>query len=298
MPGGRVLVAVALVALTAGCTSGKPWSEPAAPTPATAYAAPEATSDVPTVDRPTAPRPSSTRRTSRPARPGTPARSSPTPRPTRATPPSTMHPHARTGAGLPLGYSTGSATQVITVVARSTYSTTATVQAWTSAGHGRWLKHGPAISAWVGSQGLTAHPSESRSATPMGSFTLTTAFGYYANPGTGLSYFQTTTADWWISQSGKLYNTHQRCSSHCSFTQGDPNEHLLSETPAYNYAVVIDYNTANTGHVTQHGGSAFFFHVSTGSPTAGCVSVDQSSLVLIMRWLSPAKHPRILIGVG
>ena len=88
----------------------------------------------------------------------------------------------------------------------------------------------------------------------------------------------------------------QTCSGSCAFTQGDPNEHLLDETPFYNYAVVIDYNTSP---VVQGAGSAFFLHVNPdGKPTAGCVSIAQASLVSIMQWLTPADQPRILIGVS
>jgi L,D-peptidoglycan transpeptidase YkuD (ErfK/YbiS/YcfS/YnhG family) len=183
---------------------------------------------------------------------------------------------------------------VITVVAPSENSTTASLQAWQKAGGG-WTRRGAAITAHLGSAGLTSRPSESQSATPIGSFTLTRAFGYDPNPGTALPYVQTTPADWWISQSGPLYNTMQRCSGQCAFTQGDPNEHLYYETPYYDYAVVIDYNRAP---VTQGAGSAFFLHVTDGNPTAGCVAIAMPSLVDLMGWLTPAAHPRILVGVG
>jgi L,D-peptidoglycan transpeptidase YkuD (ErfK/YbiS/YcfS/YnhG family) len=184
---------------------------------------------------------------------------------------------------------------VITVVAGSYGSTTATLQAWDRAPGGGWIKHGAALLAHVGSQGLTTAPSESRSATPIGSFTLTQAFGALSNPGTGLPYFRTDGADWWISQSGPLYNTHQHCSSGCGFAQGPPNEHLVTETPYYNYAVVINTPSGSTAY--PHG-SAFFLHVTDGGPTAGCVAIPQGSLVSIMQWLTPATHPRILIGVA
>jgi L,D-peptidoglycan transpeptidase YkuD (ErfK/YbiS/YcfS/YnhG family) len=199
---------------------------------------------------------------------------------------------------LPLRFSTGSATQVITVTARSYSSTVATLQAWTKASGGGWYRRGSAITAHIGSQGMTWSPSESKSATPVGSFTLTQAFGHDSDPGTALPYLHTNPADWWISQAGPLYNTHQRCWSGCAFTRGSPNEHLYYETPYYNYAVVIDYNTRNspTG-VRQGAGSAFFLHVTDGRATAGCVAIPQSSLVSIMRWLTPTRHPRILIGV-
>ncbi|HSY16121.1 MAG TPA: L,D-transpeptidase family protein [Jatrophihabitantaceae bacterium] len=202
------------------------------------------------------------------------------------------------GQALPLAYPTANSREVITVTAPSTASTTATLQAWTLAPGGGWLPRGGPIPAHVGSDGLSRSPSESRSATPIGSFTLTQAFGHDANPGTGLPYFQTTPADWWISQPGPLYNTHQRCSGSCPFSQGDPNEHLYYETPYYNYAVVIDYNTRDSGPVRQGAGSAFFLHVTDGSPTAGCVAVPSANLVAIMKWLAPSEHPRILIGVA
>jgi L,D-peptidoglycan transpeptidase YkuD (ErfK/YbiS/YcfS/YnhG family) len=219
--------------------------------------------------------------------------------PTRAAvPPSTSSrpttPAQPAPGGLPLAYSTGSATRVITVVASSTSSTVATLQAYDKIGGG-WRTHGGAITAHLGSAGMSSHTNEGLSATPMGSFTLTEAFGRNANPGTSLPYRQTTPADWWISQSGPLYNTLQHCAGGCAFMQGDPNEHLSEITPFYNYAVVIDYNRSP---VTQGAGSAFFLHVTDGAPTAGCVAIPQDSLTVLMQWLTPAANPRILIGVG
>ncbi|HVU92055.1 MAG TPA: L,D-transpeptidase family protein [Jatrophihabitans sp.] len=189
---------------------------------------------------------------------------------------------------------------MITVTASSRGRTTATLQAWSKAAGGGWRKYGRAVTAHIGADGMSTHPSETRSATPMGSYTLTQAFGRYADPGTALPYFKTRRSDWWVSQAGRYYNTHRRCSSNCGFNQGSPNEHLYYETPYYNYAVVIDYNTRNApGGVRQGDGSAFFLHVypaGTG-PTAGCVAIPQSKLVTLMRWLTPSAHPRILMGV-
>jgi L,D-peptidoglycan transpeptidase YkuD (ErfK/YbiS/YcfS/YnhG family) len=201
------------------------------------------------------------------------------------------------GIALPLKYKTGKATRVITVRAVNRNRTTAHLQAWYKAPGGGWLKYGKGVRAHIGSQGMTSTPSEGASATPMGSFTLTQAFGRKADPGTPLPYFRTRPSDWWISESGRYYNTHQRCSSRCGFTRGAPNEHLYYETPYYNYAVVIDYNTRNApGGVHQGAGSAFFLHVTDGYATAGCVAIPQKKLVTLMKWLRPKTHPRILIG--
>jgi L,D-peptidoglycan transpeptidase YkuD (ErfK/YbiS/YcfS/YnhG family) len=199
---------------------------------------------------------------------------------------------------LPLGFATHDARQIITVTALSRSSTDGTLQAWRKVSGG-WRPVGPAVHAWLGSDGLSRHPSESRSATPIGSFTLTQAFGRDADPGTALPYTRTTPADWWISQPGPLYNTRQHCSSGCPFAQGDPNEHLYYETPYYDYAVVIDYNTRNApGGVVQGAGSAFFLHVTVDEPTQGCVSIARDQLVRLLDWLEPARHPRILIGTA
>jgi hypothetical protein len=63
----------------------------------------------------------------------------------------------------------------------------------------------------------------------------------------------------------------------------------------YAHAVVIDYNRFP---VRAGAGSAFFLHVTNGRPTAGCVAIASSSLDYVMRWLNPAAHPVISIGVG
>ena len=46
---------------------------------------------------------------------------------------------------------------------------------------------------------------------------------------------------------------------------------------------MIGYNEAHT----PGRGSAIFFHVSTGGPTAGCVSLPASALLEVMRWERP-----------
>jgi L,D-peptidoglycan transpeptidase YkuD (ErfK/YbiS/YcfS/YnhG family) len=272
------------LAVTA-CTSGN--AQPTRTTASAVSTPPAGTTSLPTPSVPSSPTSSASSSKASPSK----TRPSSSPATSRPTPKRTTSAHR-----LPLGFRTGNATQVITVVASSTSSTQGTLQAWRKVSGG-WRKVGGAVPAWLGSDGLSSHPSETRSATPIGSFTLTQAFGHDSDPGTALPYIHTTPADWWISQSGPLYNTRQRCSSQCPFTRGDPNEHLYDTVPYYRYAVVIDYNTRNspTG-VVQGAGSAFFLHVTVGAPTQGCISIAQAQLVRLLRWLSPARHPRILIG--
>ena len=240
--------------------------------------------------------------------PITPAATPTTAAPTRSAAPTTAHrattapartttapaAPAATGARLPLPVPVGNSTQVITVVAPSSGSTTATVTAW-QLGAGGWTAVVGPVSARIGKDGVGT-ASETTSRTPAGTFTLTEGFGRYGNPGT-LPYRVINQNDYWVSDvNSSLYNQHASCApgAACPFdtTAG---EHLWDAGASYAYAVVIDYNRwpAVPGR-----GSAFFLHVTNGAATAGCVAIPQSSLVAIMRWLSPAARPLISIGVG
>ena len=190
---------------------------------------------------------------------------------------------------LPLGY-TGSAGQVITVVAASAAATSAQLTAWQRSGNTWRIVAGP-VFAWVGYAG-TGATREGMSRTPAGVFSLTQAFGNTPSNGTRLPYFQAGPNDWWDENPASAsYNRHVVRSS----SPGGASENLYTSGPAYAHAVNIDYNTSP---VVRGAGSAFFLHVSEGHPTQGCVSIASGSLDTIMRWLDPAQHPVIDMGVG
>lgn len=186
--------------------------------------------------------------------------------------------------------------QVITVKVDHSWSTTGVVETWGWNAHkGRYVRLRGPIPAYVGSDGVGT-ASEYVSRTPAGVFTVTEAFGRMPDPGTRLKYRKAGMSSWWVSDvNSAKYNTFQRCSpgNWCGFDQG-PSEQL-GAISVYSYAVVIDYNRKPA---VPGKGSAFFLHVSGGSPTAGCVSIDSGNLVGILRWLQPAKRPLISIGVG
>jgi L,D-peptidoglycan transpeptidase YkuD (ErfK/YbiS/YcfS/YnhG family) len=60
---------------------------------------------------------------------------------------------------------------------------------------------------------------------------------------------------------------------------------------AYRYAAVIDFNYRRP---VWGRGSGIFLHQQTGGPTAGCVSLRQTDLVAVLRWLRPGT--RIVMG--
>lgn len=114
----------------------------------------------------------------------------------------------------------------------------------------------------VGS-GSVGQASEYVSNTPKGSYGMSLAFGTGGNPGSPLPYRQITPNSYWISNvNDPQYNTWQERA-----TSDPADEHLISYSQQYQYAIALDYN----GGVG--GGSAFFLHVSNGAPTAGCIAV-------------------------
>jgi L,D-peptidoglycan transpeptidase YkuD (ErfK/YbiS/YcfS/YnhG family) len=207
--------------------------------------------------------------------------------------PTAPKPSAPAPTRLPLGVDPGSSTQVVTVVAASSTSTTATLTAWELRSSGWTAVLGP-VTARVGKAGV-GRASEGSTRTPAGTFTLTEAFGRAGDPGTALPYRTVDGDDWWVSDvNSPLYNRYAQCApSTCPFDES-VSENLYATGPVYDQAVVIDYNRGGT----PGAGSGFFLHITNGAPTAGCVAIDAGSLVAVMRWLDPGARPLISIGVG
>jgi len=180
------------------------------------------------------------------------------------------------------------ANQLITVRTSSPTATVGVLRAYDRV-NGAWkLRFGP-VTARVGAAGI-GQASEGSTKTPAGDWRMTEAFGRLTNPGTKMSYFKADRYDWWGGDSTKsTYNRHVRSVS----SPGPGSENLYYTGAAYDYAAVIGYNLDQV----PGAGSAFFLHVSNGSPTLGCVAVSKTTMVQVLRWLDPAKNPYIRIGV-
>lgn len=174
----------------------------------------------------------------------------------------------------------GDATQVISVVGVGGSSAKMDVYQRTAAG---WQPVAAGIPAFVGSRGMAPTTREGEMKTPMGFFTLDYAFGTAPNPGGGLQYVQVGPNHWWDGDvNSPTYNTMQVCEkAQCPFSTDPPTENL--EIPQYVHAVVMGVNNERV----PGNGSAFFLHATDGSPTAGCIAIDDAKLVEIMRWLKP-----------
>ena len=66
----------------------------------------------------------------------------------------------------------------------------------------------------------------------------------------------------------------------CPFDTSD-SENL--PIPQYVHSVVMGVNKQRV----PGNGAAFFMHATDGRPTAGCVSLDDDTLVKIIQWLRP-----------
>ncbi len=183
----------------------------------------------------------------------------------------------------------GNANQAIVVTTSSYSNVNATITTFENV-NGAW-KQIHSFAGTVGYNGFAYNKVEGDGRTPIGIFSLGTAFGRYGNPGTTMTYRQSNTNDYWVDDSqSALYNTWQI---------GPVNNRWSSAEkmyiPLYNYGFVINYNTVER---VPGKGSAIFFHIwpGPGSPTAGCIAASQTNVVNVLKWLKPSKNPIIIQG--
>ena len=67
--------------------------------------------------------------------------------------------------------------------------------------------------------------------------------------------------------------------------------------------VAINYNRESgttpldwTRPLGAERGGGVWFHVDHGGPTHGCVSLPESRMKELLRWLDPAKKPVVVMG--
>lgn len=184
--------------------------------------------------------------------------------------------------------------QLITVEAARFKTTAATLRLWE-----RWRSCWVAVdgpwTARVGWNGLADRRREGDGTTPSGVYTIgPVMYGNAANPGVRYRYRRLVCGDWWNEDPrSPTYNTfqHVRCGTRPLFRVTTPG--LWQEKRAYHHFAVIEYNTRP---VVPGRGSGIFLHAQTGNSTNGCVSVRLPRLIAVLRWLDPAKKPKIAIG--
>lgn len=144
---------------------------------------------------------------------------------------------------------------------------------------------GVGIPAKIGAKGMSPDHFDGSMMTPKGIYTLDFAFGTEPNPGGGLAYVQVGPDHWWDGDmKSPTYNTMQVCKQdQCAFNTSLSAGTENLDIPQYAHAVVMGVNKER---IPGKGG-AFFVHSTDGGATAGCVAIDDATLVTIMRWLRP-----------
>ena len=190
--------------------------------------------------------------------------------------------------------STGTATQLVTVVAPRQSSTRGTLQLWRKAGD-CWVEAGGPWPTWLGGRGVSLDRQEGDRTTPAGVFGFgSVMYGVAPNPGVRYRYRRLVCGDWWVEDPrSPFYNRfhHVPCGSRPPFRVTD--EDLSRSPTAYRHFAFIRYNV---DPVVPGLGSGIFLHATTGRPTLGCVSLAAPNLVTVLRWLKPASNPQIVIG--
>jgi L,D-peptidoglycan transpeptidase YkuD (ErfK/YbiS/YcfS/YnhG family) len=193
--------------------------------------------------------------------------------------------------------STGSATQLITVVAAARRSTSGSLRLWRKSGE-CWVGVDGPWTAHLGRNGVSENKREGDKTTPAGAFGIQSVmYGVGPNPGVRYRYHRVVCGDWWVEDARSPYYNrfhHVGCGTKPPFriTSED-----MSRSPiSYRYLAVIDYNT----HPIVPGrGSGIFLHVSaSGGPTLGCVSLTRAQALTVLLWLDPAASPQIVIGTA
>jgi hypothetical protein len=116
--------------------------------------------------------------------------------------------------------------------------------------------------------------------TPAGVFSLSDAGGYLEDPGSQLPYYR---------------DEGLRGGAEAVYGDGYAN--------VFDYVIAIDYNrktgvapTENTRPLGWDAGGKIWLHVEHGSPTRGCVALDEEDMRLLLTTLDPDAAPHIAMG--
>ncbi|KAK1186155.1 hypothetical protein B7755_024675 [Streptomyces sp. NBS 14/10] len=129
-------------------------------------------------------------------------------------------------------------------------------------------------------RGWTDHHVTGDLRSPIGVFPLTDAGGRLPNPGTRLSYDQSS-----------------------GFTIGGTGFEGEPLAGSFDYVVAINYNRKAgtsprdwTRPLGQKRGGGIWFHVDHGGPTQGCVSISKKHMKKLLLILDPERHPVVVMG--
>jgi L,D-peptidoglycan transpeptidase YkuD (ErfK/YbiS/YcfS/YnhG family) len=209
---------------------------------------------------------------------------------------------AASGADTGLRAVPRSSRELIVVTAPRASATSGTLTAEVRSAPGaRWRRVLGPWPAELGRRGLSAHRQEGDGTTPLGIFAIApTLYGNAPRPrGLRERYRRLGCGDWWDEDPGSpRYNRFVvvPCGVTPGFAAGS--EALWTETVAYPYFAVIEFNAHPIRRGPGAPGSGIFVHSWVDGTTAGCVAIHRSRLLSLLGWLAPSRRPVIAISVN
>jgi L,D-peptidoglycan transpeptidase YkuD (ErfK/YbiS/YcfS/YnhG family) len=209
---------------------------------------------------------------------------------------------AASGADTGLRAVPRSSRELIVVTAPRASATSGTLTAEVRSAPGaRWRRVLGPWPAELGRRGLSAHRQEGDGTTPLGIFAIApTLYGNAPRPrGLRERYRRLGCGDWWDEDPGSpRYNRFVvvPCGVTPGFAAGS--EALWTETVAYPYFAVIEFNAHPIRRGPGAPGSGIFLHSWVDGTTAGCVAIHRSRLLSLLGWLAPSRRPVIAISVN
>ena len=158
---------------------------------------------------------------------------------------------------------------------------------WNIAGDGKPLTD----KCYIGENGADFVITENSKKTPLGFYQLGEGFYIDEKPSTSYPMFKITDDTYWVDDpKSKYYNQKVEGTDNKDWKSA---EHMISETDAYKYGIVINYNT---DPVVANAGSAIFMHCKN-STTSGCVAVPEDIMKTILEWLDKDSNAFIFITI-
>lgn len=199
--------------------------------------------------------------------------------------------------------------QVIYVTAEETIATAGELRMLSRSPDQRWWCGGEVIPVRLGRHGIAwgggevecqARPGfrlkkEGDGCAPAGVFRITQAFGSGPKPNwIQMPYIHCTSHHFGIDDlRSRQYN--QIVDDRETTCDWSSPETMVPAGGCYDLGAVIAHNPQNVPGL----GSCIFMHIWQGPaiPTSGCTAMSKGDLERVLRWLAPAKNPRLVLWV-
>lgn len=199
--------------------------------------------------------------------------------------------------------------QCLVGIADTWNSSSATLRIYQKSG-GQWKPDGPAWPCRLGKNGLVwgsgRHPvpagasskQEGDQRSPAGVFSIGGAWGYQPaiRKHPQLFYRQVTSRDLWIEDPTSTQYNRNVILDHEPATPWETKQQMKQSDPAHALKLFIAHNAPP--NAVPNAGSSIFFHIWRGGgsrATAGCTSMDEAKLRMLIARIDPTRHPLYLL---